>query len=213
MEERPKYECKSLNEITPEQMNEDLKILLDEVHKKHHDAGIPYTGIDDNGKIVRVYPDGREEELISGNQEEPKVLNLIVAKKLNDYLWKNNKELCIYLQQKDELEEFIINRSNSAFTEYQYAVDAGFYYPDEILNQELYIGIENSYSEYVESLFMNNFTEHYNSKKSEPSYPDFLNALVLSCMPVFYDYLGSAYANVMDSLDKDLLKKLRRLLK
>lgn len=51
--------------------------------------------------------------------------NKHLAKKLNDYMVENNNELYKYLNEKNELKDFLINRSNTAFEAYKNAISEG----------------------------------------------------------------------------------------
>ena len=134
-----------------------------------------------------------------------------LAKKLSDYMVENNIELYKYLADKRELEDFITDRSNTAFDSYNHAVSAGFPAPAEISNQILFCGMENSYGEYIESLLMENeFREFYNKLRRKPGreIDTILETLVFACMGVFYEYLGSSYDSVIDELDEKLIAVL-----
>jgi len=136
--------------------------------------------------------------------------NKHLAKKLNDYMVENNNELYKYLNEKNELKDFLINRSNTAFEAYKNAISEGMPSPDEICNKILFCGIENSYIEYIESLLDDNFFEFYTNLNKKPSHTidNILESLVFSCMDIFYKYLNNSYEQVMDQLDDELIKVL-----
>ena len=136
--------------------------------------------------------------------------NRSLAKKLNDYMLENNKELYKYLADKKELEDFLISRSNAAWEEYLTALSGGVPSPDEMSNKILFCGIENSVSEYIDSLLMDNFHEFYTKLQKKPVHTidNILGTLVFACLDVFYEYLGSSYDSVMDELDEKLIAVL-----
>ena len=116
--------------------------------------------------------------------ETSEVKSMALVKKLNDYMMEENNELYNYLNNKKELKDFLINRSNAAFDAYTGAVSAGFPAPDEISNQILFCGMENSYREYIESLLDDNFQEFYIKLNKKPAHTikNILGTLVFACM-------------------------------
>jgi hypothetical protein len=143
-------------------------------------------------------------------EDTKEMKNVPLAKKLNDYMVENNKELYKYLADKGELKGFLVDRSNAAFEAYSSAVGAGFPAPDEISNQILFCGMENSYREYVESLLEDNFLQFFGKLNKKPAHliDNIIETIVFACMGVFYENLGNTYGQVMDKLDDELIKVL-----
>jgi hypothetical protein len=143
-------------------------------------------------------------------EDTTEVQNMALVKKLNDYMLENNKELYNYLYNKKELKDFLISRSNAAWEAYKTALSEGVPSPDEVSNQILYCGMENSYSEYIDSLLMDNFHEFYTKLQKKPVHTidNILETLVFACISVFYENLSSSYDQVMDTLDAELIKVL-----
>jgi hypothetical protein len=143
-------------------------------------------------------------------EETQELKNRPLAKKLNDYMVEHNKELYKYLNDKGELKDFLINRSNTAFEAYKTALSEGVPSPDEVSNNVLFCGMENSYYEYIESLLSDNFQEFYIKMNKKPTHTidNIIEGLVFSCMEVFYKYLGNSYDQVMETLDNELIAVL-----
>ncbi|OFX18231.1 MAG: hypothetical protein A2033_19155 [Bacteroidetes bacterium GWA2_31_9] len=146
--------------------------------------------------------------------EKEKLKNTVLARRLFEYLEKENKELFKYLYDKGELKEFVLYRSNAAHDEYISAFSDGMYSPDEVANQQLFIGIENSYFEYIESLVKDNFYKYFKKIEKKPSakYNEIISNLVFDCMEVFYEYISCSYIDVMDSLDRELITALDKII-
>ena len=140
--------------------------------------------------------------------EEIQVLDL--SNRLRNYLIKDNKELTEFLIEKDEFDGFVQYRANSAYSEYINALNAGFASPKEIQYQQLFLGIENSYFEYIESMLGDRFYLYYQDIKSKngAEYNEIITNHVKSCLDVFYEYLGRYYVDVMEYLDRDLYEIL-----
>jgi hypothetical protein len=143
-------------------------------------------------------------------EETQELKNRPLAKKLNDYMVEHNKELYKYLNDKGELKDFLINRSNAAFEAYKTALSEGVPSPDEVSNSILFCGMENSYYEYIESLLNDNFSEFYTKMNKKPVHTidNIIEGLVFSCMEVFYKYLGNSYDQIMETLDNELIAVL-----
>lgn len=139
--------------------------------------------------------------------EKEELKNRAFALRLFEYLEQENKELFKYLHDKGELRDFILYRSNAAHDEFVSAFSAGMYSPNEVANQRLFLGIENSYFEYIESIVMDNFKKYFKKieKKSTSKYNEIISNLVFDCMDIFYEYISYSYSDVMDSLDKELI--------
>ncbi len=144
--------------------------------------------------------------------KEKSLKSKVLAKKLDEYLVENNNELYKYLNDKDELKDFLLNRSNTAYDAYIDAVIGGTPSPDEVCHEILYCGVENSYSEYIESILMDNYRDFYEryDKHTELKKENIIESLVFACMDIFYEYLNIPYDQAMEKLDEKLIEKLKK---
>jgi len=134
--------------------------------------------------------------------------NRSIMEELHSYLIKNNFELYTHLQSIGELEDFLIVRTDNAHKEMIQATDANAPYPNEFKNAALYIGIENSFCEYVEST-LRNFPETFLKLEESEKYDAILNNLTVTSIPIFYKYLNTPYIEIQDQLDNELMKHLK----
>jgi len=116
------------------------------------------------------------------------------------------------LLDKGELRDFLLNRSNMAFDAYNEAITQGVISPDEVSNKILFCGIENSYSEYIESLLRDNFCDFFEKVEKKPIYKQYniIESIVFSCMDIFYEYISIPYEQAMETLDEKLIERLKK---
>lgn len=148
------------------------------------------------------------EEIFSKSQYKDRQ----IIEKLHDYMIENNIELVHFLIKKNEYADFLISRSDNAIYEFKSASDANFTDPKEIMNEVLFTGIENSYSEYVESMLMELPHEITKELKNSPIFKKELERIVNDCVPVFCEFLGTPYSSSQERLDRKLLKRMKKSL-
>lgn len=138
--------------------------------------------------------------------------NRLIMQKLHDYMLENNEELIKYLYDKKEYEDFLITRTDNAIDEYLIAHEANVTDPNEIENQVLFTGVENSCSEYVESMLMELPYEQYQKLKNSIKFDLILKNLIQDCIPIFYEHINTPYSIAQDKLDNEILTKITKSL-
>jgi len=68
-----------------------------------------------------------------------------VLLKLHNYLLNDNNELYHYLNDKKELEDFLISRTDNAIIAYKSALMGDVTFPEEVKNEALFMCIEIQY--------------------------------------------------------------------
>jgi exoribonuclease II len=131
----------------------------------------------------------------------------ITLLKLHNYLFKENNEMYHYLDSRKELEDFIVNRTDIAEKAYRASVFANDPSPEEVRNEALFIGIENSYSEYVESM-LDEVPEFKKKIESSVKRNLTLEKLTWGALPIFYELINTPYVESMDELDKAIIQYL-----
>lgn len=149
-----------------------------------------------------------KEEIVNKSKHK----NRLIMEKLHNYMKENNMELVNYLDKKKDYVDFLIRRSDNAIDEFNYASDANFTDPYEIMNQVLFTGVENSCSEYVESMICELPDEIKENLRKSKNYKIILEKLINDCVPVFYEFIGTPYSSSQESLDKKLLKRMKKSL-
>lgn len=130
-----------------------------------------------------------------------------VLLKLHNYLLNDNNELYHYLDDKNELEDFLISRTDNAIYAYKSALLGDVPFPEEVKNQVLFIGIENSISEYIESLLDEVPVFKIRIEKAG-KLKVVLSDLVSGSLHIFYDRLNTPYSEGLDELDAILIAYL-----
>jgi len=132
-----------------------------------------------------------------------------VLLKLHNYLTRENIELYQYLEMKNELNDFLVSRVNSAIKSYKSGILANYPFPEELLHETLYIGIENSYSEYVESMIDELPVFKLNLNRSSRQ-KEIINELTVCSLSIFYSMISIPYSISQETLDYKLLKLIER---
>lgn len=148
------------------------------------------------------------------NLDLPKVKNKELLLQLHNYLNEHNLELYNFLLEQQQLKEFLINRTNQADEQYVEALSRGIPSPKEVCNQVLYKGLENSYSEYIEDLYMEFFPDvyrHLDSLTQEKKSPLF-NIILCEYLPIFWENIDNYYVDIQEKLDESILKKTNELI-
>lgn len=145
------------------------------------------------------------QELV--NKSSSKNRRYMVA--LHDYLNKNNNELYFYLHAKNELEDFLISRTDKAHNEFVNASISGEIFPDDSAHNALYMGIENSISEYMEAILVE-LPEFEEKLEKSTKYKSVMENIVNSALPIFYKHLNTPYMDAQDILDKELIDLLKQ---
>ena len=119
--------------------------------------------------------------------------------KLKNYMLNDNNELYHYLLNKDELEDFLESRAESANNVLKSSLLANYPNPEELQREVLFIGIENSVSEYVESM-IDELPDFKRKLNYSSQYKDILNDLIISCLPIFYSMITIPYSTCQETL-------------
>lgn len=120
-----------------------------------------------------------------------------------------NIELYHYLENKNELEDFLVCRANSADKAYKAGLIANYPNPEELQNEVLFVGIENSFSEYVESI-LDELPDFKRKLEASSRYNEVLNELIFNSLPIFYSMISIPYSISQESLDNQLLRLLQQ---
>lgn len=136
--------------------------------------------------------------------------NRALMQQLHDYMKENNKELLEYLINNNEYEDFLISRTDKAHREHTAAIRGAVPFPTEIRDSILYMGIENSYSEYIESLINEIDTPTIDEFKNSNKYEVALNNMIYSSISIFVKYLNKPYSEIQEKLDKELVQFLEQ---
>ena len=145
------------------------------------------------------------EELV--NRTECK--NREVFLKLHNYMLIDNNELYHYLDNKNELEDFLISRVDTAEEAYKAGVRANYPSPEELRNEALFNGVENSISEYVESLLVE-LPDFKRKLDSSSRYNEILNELIINSLPIFYSMISIPFSTCQETLDNKLIRLLQK---
>jgi len=129
--------------------------------------------------------------------------NIRYSRKLHKYMLNNNMELLQYLFFKGEYDDFLIYRSDMATKEYVDSVEANFPFPEECANEILFLGVENSFSEYLESLCCE--IEGFNFDDV-----NLKNDIIKLSLPVVYSFISCKYNQIQEQLDKELLEVIQK---
>lgn len=132
--------------------------------------------------------------------------NRLIMQELHDYMKESNCEMMQYLILKDEYEGFLISRTDNAHKQVSIAIEAGFD-PDEIKNSILYIGIENAYREYVESLLFE--VPELQILQNSCKYEMIIDDLTRNSLDIFYKYLSVPFVEVQEELEKELISGIK----
>ena len=130
-----------------------------------------------------------------------------VLLQLHNYLLNDNNELYHYLDSKKKLENFLISRTDNAINAYKSALLGNV--PEEVKNEVLFIGIENSISEYVESL-LDELPDFKRKLVASSQFKEILKDLSLSSVSIFYSMINTPYSISQEKLDDKLIKRIRR---
>jgi len=132
-----------------------------------------------------------------------------VLLQLHNYLLNDNNELYHYLDSKKKLENFLISRTDNAINAYKSALLGNVPNPEEVKNEVLFIGIENSISEYVESL-LDELPDFKRKLVASSQFKEILKDLSLSSVSIFYSMINTPYSISQEKLDDKLIKRIRR---
>jgi len=144
-------------------------------------------------------------ELVNKNELKESEVYL----KLKNYMIKENNELYHYLLNKNELEDFLESRVESASSAFKSGLLANYPNPEELQYEVLFIGIENSVSEYVESM-IDELPDFKRKLNDSSQYKDVLNDLIISSLPIFYSMITIPYSTCQEKLDNKLLRLIKR---
>lgn len=109
------------------------------------------------------------------------------------------------------MEEFIIGRVDTAESAYRAGLMANYPSPEDLRSEALFLGIENSISEYVESMLDEVPGLNHKICKS-PKRKMLLEELTNGALPIFYDRISIPYVESMDGMDEALIKYLNEQL-
>jgi hypothetical protein len=145
-------------------------------------------------------------------EQKTVIINKEVYLKLHNYMLKENIELYRYLENKNELEDFLVSRANSADKAYNAGMIANYPNPEELRNEVLFVGIENSVSEYVESLLLE-LPDFKKKLDSSSRLNEIMNDLIINSLPIFYSMITIPYSTSQELLDNKLLRLLKQMSK
>ena len=137
------------------------------------------------------------------------IKNKEVYLKLHNYMLNENIELYHYIDNKNKYEDFLVSRVNSAERAFSAGVLANYPNPEELQNEVLFVGIENSVSEYVESMLLE-LPDFKRKLEASTRFNEIINDLIINSLPIFYSMITIPYSTSQESLDNKLLRLLKQ---